>query len=485
MAVITLGFVALIAAGATAGYTVWRDQDNARWVEHSYRVIDTINRVRTLEERLETARRGFLIGHGGHTRETFNETARAIPGPVEALGDLTRDNPSQQIRVGQLQALAAQHLTVLGKSMALAVSNRPAAQAGFESDGGTQIMAHIRRLTDDMAAEEARLLHQRTADQQASVHRLIVVLSIAGALLLIVAILSIAVIRRYTTDLIRSRDAVGALNAELEARVDERTRDLSRANEEIQRFAYIVSHDLRSPLVNVMGFTGELEAATKALGAQIDALEEKAPELIEEEARVAAREDLPESIGFIRASTQKMDRLINSILKLSREGKRNLAPETLDLAQIAEGIVATLQHRLDEIGAEVRIERPMPPLVSDRLAVEQMLSNLIENSVKYLKPGRPGRIVVSARQDGQRVAIEVADNGRGIDPKDHQRVFDLFRRSGQQDQPGEGIGLAHVRALAYRLGGLVDCRSALDQGATFTISLPARPPAPKEKDAAR
>jgi signal transduction histidine kinase len=73
------------------------------------------------------------------------------------------------------------------------------------------------------------------------------------------------------------------------------------------------------------------------------------------------------------------------------------------------------------------------------------------------------------------VAIEVADNGRGIDPRDHDRIFDLFRRSGTQDQPGEGIGLAHVRALAYRLGGLIDCRSQLGEGATFTLSLPAQP----------
>ena len=68
--------------------------------------------------------------------------------------------------------------------------------------------------------------------------------------------------------------------------------------------------------------------------------------------------------------------------------------------------------------------------------------------------------------------VEVADNGRGIDPRDHDRVFDLFRRSGAQDQPGEGIGLAHVRALAYRLGGIVTCTSQLGEGATFRLSLP-------------
>jgi signal transduction histidine kinase len=120
----------------------------------------------------------------------------------------------------------------------------------------------------------------------------------------------------------------------------------------------------------------------------------------------------------------------------------------------------------------VEIKTPLPDIVSDRVAVEQIFSNLVENAVKYLAKGRPGRITVRGRLQGDHVLFEVQDNGRGIDPKDHDRVFDLFRRSGAQDQPGEGIGLAHVRALAYRLGGLITCESALDQGATFRLSLP-------------
>ena len=111
-------------------------------------------------------------------------------------------------------------------------------------------------------------------------------------------------------------------------------------------------------------------------------------------------------------------------------------------------------------------------MVSDRLALEQILSNLVENAVKYLQPGRPGRIMVTARADSGRVIIDVADNGRGIAPGDHERIFELFRRAGQQDQPGEGLGLAHVRALAYRLGGVITCISTLGAGATFRLSLP-------------
>jgi signal transduction histidine kinase len=126
---------------------------------------------------------------------------------------------------------------------------------------------------------------------------------------------------------------------------------------------------------------------------------------------------------------------------------------------------------VSDAGAEVRAGT-LPNIESDRLGVEQILSNLIENAVKYLQPGRPGIIEVRGHAERDRVVFEVIDNGRGIDPRDHERVFDLFRRSGVQDQAGEGIGLAHVRALAYRLGGLIEVRSELDRGATFRLSLP-------------
>jgi signal transduction histidine kinase len=144
------------------------------------------------------------------------------------------------------------------------------------------------------------------------------------------------------------------------------------------------------------------------------------------------------------------------------------------MTRIAQNIADNLRHRSQELGAEIEIAPDLPPVISDRLALEQIFSNLMENALKYLKPGRPGHIVINGRRQGPQVVYEVRDNGRGIDPRDHDRVFDLFRRAGAQDQPGEGIGLAHVRALAYRLGGTVTCESALDQGATFRVSLPSR-----------
>jgi len=130
-----------------------------------------------------------------------------------------------------------------------------------------------------------------------------------------------------------------------------------------------------------------------------------------------------------------------------------------------------MQHRLTETGTEITIAQ-LPIITCDRTALEQILSNLMENALKYLEPGRPGQIRISGQAVRGRAIIEVADNGRGIDPRDHERIFDLFRRSGVQDQPGEGIGLAHVRALAYRLGGVIEVVSELGQGATFRVNLP-------------
>jgi signal transduction histidine kinase len=181
---------------------------------------------------------------------------------------------------------------------------------------------------------------------------------------------------------------------------------------------------------------------------------------------------MPEAIGFIRSSTRKMDGLINAILRLSREGRRNLTAEPLAMDAVVSGLIDNVRHRLTEKGADAVIEGRLPDLSSDRLAIEQVFGNLIDNAVKYLSPKRAGAIVVRGRRDGGLLVYEIQDNGRGVAPGDQERIFELFRRAGTQDQAGEGIGLAHVRALMYRLGGTITCTSELDQGATFRLSFP-------------
>jgi signal transduction histidine kinase len=191
-------------------------------------------------------------------------------------------------------------------------------------------------------------------------------------------------------------------------------------------------------------------------------------------------EDFSEALGFIKSSIAKMDRLISAILHLTREGRRRFEPVRIETRELIEGVVKTLAHQADEAKAEIRIA-PLPPIVSDRLALEQIFSNLIDNAIKYLRPEVPGEIAIRGRTKLGFAVFEVSDNGRGIDPKDHQRIFDLFRRAGTQDKPGQGIGLAHVRTLVRRLGGTMSVSSELDHGTSFTVTLPLAWSAPRNE----
>ncbi|WP_294393140.1 sensor histidine kinase [uncultured Sphingomonas sp.] len=467
------GFALVMAAALFATWATERTQEHTRWIAHTYEVQQAISDFYSEALRLDAARRGFLLHDDPRIARAFVEADKAVEPALERLRTLVGDNVAQQRNLERLRVVALHHKQVLDASFRQAArGDRLNAIDTFRNGGSVNLVLEVRGEVMRMVAEEHRLLLLRDAEQHRSIRRFYASVTACGLLLLLVAAVSIWVILRYTRDLTASRNALHTLNQDLEGAVRERTVDLQRANEEIQRFAYIVSHDLRSPLVNVMGFTAELEAATKRLSKLVDTVEEEHPELIDQDARLAAREDLPEAIGFIRTSTQKMDRLINAILRLSREGRRPITPERLDMDVAIAAIADSMRHRTDELGIEMRIMPGMPSIVSDRVAVEQILSNIVENAVKYLQRGRPGRIEVSGRREGNRVVFSVADNGRGIDPRDHERIFDLFRRSGQQDQPGEGIGLAHTRALAYRLGGTITVDSTLGEGATFRVSLP-------------
>jgi signal transduction histidine kinase len=115
---------------------------------------------------------------------------------------------------------------------------------------------------------------------------------------------------------------------------------------------------------------------------------------------------------------------------------------------------------------------PLPRIASDRTAIEQIFGNLLDNAIKYLDPQRPQRIEVSAEETAGAAIFHVRDTGRGIAEGEMDNVFAPFRRAGLQDVPGEGMGLAFVKALLHRLGGRIECHSQLGVGTTFSFMLP-------------
>ena len=262
----------------------------------------------------------------------------------------------------------------------------------------------------------------------------------------------------------KSEADLKAANEGLEELVARRTAELRESNEEIRRFAHVVSHDLRAPLVNVMGFASELKSVRHDVAAALEASLE-APRILT---------DFDEALGYIKTAAGKMDAMIGAILKVSREGKRDFRLEPLDVKALVEVVAETQRHQAQAAHAEVTIG-DLPPITTDRLALEQIFGNLLVNAVKYLDPARPGRVGVTGERAGPMNVYRVTDNGRGIAESDFARVFELFRRAGPQDQPGEGIGLTHVKALVRSLGGRIELASTLGVGTTFTIFLPASP----------
>jgi signal transduction histidine kinase len=192
-------------------------------------------------------------------------------------------------------------------------------------------------------------------------------------------------------------------------------------------------------------------------------------------ADIRALEDpvIPEALGFIRSSTRKMEGLIQAILKLSRDGRRTLRPERLDILDVVETSIQAIQHQVSEAEGAIALDINVPPILGDRLSLEQTFGNLLDNAVKYRAKDRPLRIDVRADVLSDSLfTVEVADNGRGIAEADQAGIFELFQRLGEADQPGEGIGLAYVQTLVRNLGGDIGVVSAPGKGTTFRIVLP-------------
>jgi signal transduction histidine kinase len=477
------GFLVLVAIATTSVVLVNQSRSDNGLVVHTVEVENQINALLLDVRRAESATRAYMLSSGPQFL-TEQETAVATIRPeLDRLAQLTSDNPVQVANVAKLREAVELRLSDFSKGIDRVKNNDVAAAAAIMRGGRTNpAVEAIGSASQAMRAEEDRLFVARTRIADRTQELASIVTVVGSALVIALAALSVFLVRRSS----RARDDAEArlrdTNLNLESTVDERTADLREANNEIQRFAYIVSHDLRSPLVNIMGFTSELEELRGDIFRRIATLArttESAPlvpgggdydtVLVGEDKQLS--EGFNEALGFIKSSIAKMDRLITAILNLTREGRREFQPVKIDTRELIEGIVSTVAHQAAEAEAQIRIE-PLPIMISDRLALEQIFSNLIDNALKYLKPGVPGDILVRARTKLGFAIFEIIDNGRGIDPKDHQRIFDLFRRAGTQDRPGQGIGLAHVRALVRRLGGTMTVSSELNQGSTFTITLP-------------
>ncbi|HOI70815.1 MAG TPA: ATP-binding protein [Methanobacterium sp.] len=264
----------------------------------------------------------------------------------------------------------------------------------------------------------------------------------------LVMIVFVMVLVAFLTERIEKVRTLNQLNEELQMEREK----LKAANQELETFAYSVSHDLKVPLRAIDGFS-------RILG------EDYHEKLDDEGKRL---------IDIIRQNTKKMSQLIDDILHLSRAGRQDMMLTKIDLESLIQNAFNELKQSNKDRNIQLEIE-PLPPVYGDRALLQQVISNLIANSFKFTGPRETALIEVGFQVGKKEYIFHIKDNGVGFNMKYSDKLFGLFQRlHGQDEFDGTGVGLSIVQRIIRRHGGDIWAEGKVDEGATFYFSLPVQ-----------
>lgn len=244
---------------------------------------------------------------------------------------------------------------------------------------------------------------------------------------------------------------------------------ISAKNKELEDYLYIASHDLRSPLVNIQGFSQRLQKQTDKIKSQLENCEMDT--IAKTDIINTITDEIPKSLDFIFSSVAKMETLISGLLQLSRTGRIKMHIEKVDMNKLMKKVVVAHNYQISEISANIIIE-DLPDCCGDEQQLNQLFSNLISNAIKYRASDRNFEIKIKATNSFNRVIYCITDNGIGIAPKFHEKIWNVFYRVDPLFHiSGDGVGLSIVKQIAEKHRGKVWVESEEGAGSTFYIEL--------------
>ena len=485
-----LAAMTLLVIMAWLGYRTLEELREATdRVTHTHQVIETLQELLTGLSDAETDQRDFIVTGDRRYLEPYIAASGELDKDLAALKGLTTDNPGQQKRLQEIEAIARKRLTALQTGIEIRkAKGLQAAGGGIGTGEGRTLMNTVRSRVAEAAAVEMDLLQERSALLAMKTRKMKQTL-LAGSLLTLTLLGAIftALMReiarrgrveselgrqqkqlyvvleertRINDELTRQRRCLEETNGRLEAEVAERVQaqellkesnaELQRSNRDLELFATVTSHDLQEPLHTITSYTERLAHSYRgALDARAD-----------------------KYIGFIEGGSNHMHRMINDLLAYSRVGTRAkpFAPVRMDA--VLNQSLSSLAKSIKESNATIdRDEMPEVDGVDTQLA--QLFQNLIGNAVKFRKKEASLRIRISCARTDNKWIFGVHDNGIGIERRYSDRIFVIFQRlHTREEYEGSGIGLAICRRIVEHHGGCIWVESTFGEGSSFYFTIP-------------
>jgi signal transduction histidine kinase len=244
---------------------------------------------------------------------------------------------------------------------------------------------------------------------------------------------------------------------------------IKEKNKELENYIYVASHDLRSPLVNIQGFSERLQKQISKLSEVVSKVELD-KELVAEFNKISTQE-IPKSLHFILTNVLKMDTLINGLLQLSRTGRIQMDVNERDMNKLIKNVLAVHNYQLTELDAHVKIHN-LADCYGDENALNQVFSNIIGNAIKYRDKNRKLSIDISSHVHHNKVTYAIKDNGIGMKQRHLDKIWDVFYRvDASATEAGEGLGLSLVKRIIEKHKGKIWVESVEGEGSTFYVEL--------------